>query len=106
MRLMVKPLKVLKIDAGAQGGFIEFSPSAKVDPEKFIKLIQQNPIVYRFDGPYKSEKPMLSICPLCSFPNNSPAPRISRSCVARMNPAPKLSKLSNASKRRFASFRH
>ena len=38
---MVKPLKVLKIDAGAQGGFIEFSPSAKVDPEKFIKLIQQ-----------------------------------------------------------------
>ena len=53
MRLMVKPLKVLKIDAGAQGGFIEFSPSAKVDPEKFIKLIQQNPIVYRFDGPFK-----------------------------------------------------
>ena len=53
MRLMVKPLKVLKIDAGAQGGFIEFSPSAKVNPEKFIKLIQQNPIVYRFDGPLK-----------------------------------------------------
>ena len=53
MRLMVKPLKVLKIDAGAQGGFIEFSPSAQVDPEKFIKLIQQNPIVYRFDGPLK-----------------------------------------------------
>jgi len=53
IRLMVKPLKVLKIDAGAQGGFIEFSPSAKVDPEKFIKLIQQNPIVYRFDGPLK-----------------------------------------------------
>ena len=53
MRLMVKPLKVLKIDAGAQGGFIEFSPSANVDPEKFIKLIQQNPIVYRFDGPLK-----------------------------------------------------
>ena len=44
---------MLKIDAGAQGGFIEFSPSAKVDPEKFIKLIQQNPIVYRFDGPLK-----------------------------------------------------
>ena len=53
MRLMVKPLKVLKIDVGSQGGFIEFSPSAKVDPEKFIKLIQQNPIVYRFDGPLK-----------------------------------------------------
>ena len=53
MRLMVKPLKVLKIDAGAQGGFIEFSPLTKVDPEKFIKLIQQNPIVYRFDGPLK-----------------------------------------------------
>ena len=53
MRLMVKPLKVLKIDAGAQGGFIEFSPSAKVDPEKFIKINSTKSIVYRFDGPLK-----------------------------------------------------
>ena len=53
LRLQVAPLKVLRIDAGTQGGFIEFAPSAKVDPEKFIRLIQKEPIVYRFDGPLK-----------------------------------------------------
>ncbi|MFC2552833.1 MAG: transcription-repair coupling factor [Rodentibacter sp.] len=53
LRLQVEPLKVLRIDAGTQGGFIEFAPSAKVDPEKFIQLIQKEPIVYRFDGPLK-----------------------------------------------------
>ena len=53
LRLQVEALKVLRIDAGTQGGFIEFAPSAKVDPEKFIRLIQKEPIVYRFDGPLK-----------------------------------------------------
>ena len=53
LRMQVEPLKVLRIDAGTQGGFIEFAPSAKVDPEKFIRLIQKEPIVYRFDGPLK-----------------------------------------------------
>lgn len=38
---------------GLKVALLNFSPSAKVDPEKFIKLIQQNPIVYRFDGPLK-----------------------------------------------------
>ena len=53
LRMQVEPIKVLRIDAGTQGGFIEFAPSAKVDPEKFIRLIQKEPIVYRFDGPLK-----------------------------------------------------
>ena len=55
------PLKVVKIDAGAQGGFIEFAANAQVDAEKLIQLIQQNPIVYRFDGPlkFKFVKPLL-----------------------------------------------
>ena len=53
LRMQVAPIKVLRIDAGTQGGFIEFAPSAKVDPEKFIRLIQKEPIVYRFDGPLK-----------------------------------------------------
>ncbi|BFU64117.1 transcription-repair coupling factor [Rodentibacter abscessus] len=53
LRLLIEPLKVLRIDAGKQGGFIEFSPTAKVDPEKFIQLIQKEPITYRFDGPLK-----------------------------------------------------
>ncbi|OOF37618.1 transcription-repair coupling factor [Rodentibacter heidelbergensis] len=53
LRLLVEPLQVLRIDAGTQGGFIEFSPNAKIDPEKFLQLIQKEPIVYRFDGPLK-----------------------------------------------------
>ncbi|EGT76430.1 Transcription-repair-coupling factor [Haemophilus haemolyticus M21127] len=53
LRLLVEPLKVVRIDAGIQGGFIEFSPKAQVNPDKFIQLIQKEPIVYRFDGPLK-----------------------------------------------------
>ena len=53
MRLMGETIKSTENRCWSSRGFIEFSPSAKVDPEKFIKLIQQNPIVYRFDGPLK-----------------------------------------------------
>ena len=53
LRLLAEPLKVVRIDAGTQGGFIEFSPKAQVNPDKFIQLIQKEPIVYRFDGPLK-----------------------------------------------------
>ena len=53
LRLLVEPLKVVRIDAGTQGGFIEFSAKAQVNPDKFIQLIQKEPIVYRFDGPLK-----------------------------------------------------
>ena len=53
LRLLVEPLKVVRIDAGTQGGFIEFAPKAQVNPDKFIQLIQKEPIVYRFDGPLK-----------------------------------------------------
>ena len=53
LRLLVEPLEVVRIDAGTQGGFIEFSPKAQVNPDKFIQLIQKEPIVYRFDGPLK-----------------------------------------------------
>ena len=53
LRLLVEPLNVVRIDAGTQGGFIEFSAKAQVYPDKFIQLIQKEPIVYRFDGPFK-----------------------------------------------------
>ncbi|MEX4150957.1 transcription-repair coupling factor [Haemophilus influenzae] len=53
LRLLVEPLNVVRIDAGTQGGFIEFSAKAQVNPDKFIQLIQKEPIVYRFDGPFK-----------------------------------------------------
>ena len=52
LRLLVEPLNVVRIDAGTQGGFIEFSAKAQVNPDKFIQLIQKN-LLYRFDGPLK-----------------------------------------------------
>lgn len=53
LRLTAKKLKIVRIDGTTQGGFIEFSPNADLDPMKFVQLIQQNPKGYRFDGPTK-----------------------------------------------------
>ncbi|MCW9719019.1 transcription-repair coupling factor [Avibacterium sp. 21-599] len=53
LRLQAKPLQIIRMEATAQGGFIEFSPKASLDPTKFLQLIQQSPAVYRFDGPTK-----------------------------------------------------
>ncbi|TCP95943.1 transcription-repair coupling factor [Cricetibacter osteomyelitidis] len=53
LRLIAKPLKVLRIDSTAQGGFIEFAPNTDVDPVKFIQLIRSEPQIYKFDGPTK-----------------------------------------------------
>ncbi|HBO39080.1 MAG TPA: transcription-repair coupling factor, partial [Pasteurellaceae bacterium] len=53
LRLMAKQLKIIKIDATIQGGFIEFAPNADLDPMKFIHLIKQQPAVFKFDGPTK-----------------------------------------------------
>lgn len=52
IRLSAKSLLMAKIDFTAQGGFVEFSANA-ADPMKFLQLIQQDPKVYRFDGPTK-----------------------------------------------------
>ncbi|WP_424405382.1 transcription-repair coupling factor [Pasteurella sp. PK-2025] len=53
LRQMAKTLQIHKIDANAQGGFIEFAANADLDPMKFLQLIQTEPTVYRFDGPTK-----------------------------------------------------
>ncbi|MCW9698761.1 transcription-repair coupling factor [Avibacterium sp. 20-129] len=53
LRLQAKLLQIIRMEATAQGGFIEFSPKASLDPTKFLQLIQQSPAVYRFDGPTK-----------------------------------------------------
>lgn len=53
LRLLAKQLKVIKIDATANGGFIEFNPTADLDPMKFLTLIKEKPAVYKFDGPTK-----------------------------------------------------
>lgn len=53
LRLLAKQLKVIKIDATANGGFIEFNPTADLDPMKFLTLIKEKTAVYKFDGPTK-----------------------------------------------------
>lgn len=53
LRLQAKPLQIIRLEATAQGGFVEFSENADLDPTKFLQLIQQSPQVYRFDGPTK-----------------------------------------------------
>lgn len=53
LRQLAKKIQIQKIDANAQGGFIEFASNADLDPMKFLQLIQTEPSVYRFDGPTK-----------------------------------------------------
>ncbi|TCJ98669.1 transcription-repair coupling factor [Volucribacter psittacicida] len=53
LRLKAKPLHIVRIETSEQGGFIEFAPNAELDPSKLIALIQQQPQVYKFDGPTK-----------------------------------------------------
>ena len=53
LRLLAKSLKIIKIDATLHGGFIEFNPTADLDPMKFLNLIKQQPAVFKFDGPTK-----------------------------------------------------
>lgn len=53
MRLTAKPLGIQKIEASANGGYLEFSPNADIDPLKFLQLIQNDPQTYRFEGAIK-----------------------------------------------------
>lgn len=53
LRLLAKRLQLKKIEVNNSGGFLEFKTTATLDPILFLKLIQQDPTVYRFDGPQK-----------------------------------------------------
>ncbi|BDX06693.1 transcription-repair coupling factor [Planctobacterium marinum] len=53
LKLKAKNIGIQKIDANAQGGFVEFGEQTNVDPGFIIQLIQSKPDVYRFDGPQK-----------------------------------------------------
>jgi len=50
LKLKATPLGIRKIDAGHHGGRIEFAANADVDPASIVRLIQNDPAVYRFDG--------------------------------------------------------
>jgi transcription-repair coupling factor (superfamily II helicase) len=60
LKLHAEKLGITKIDAGPQGGRIEFAADTKVDPMVLIKLIQSQPKRYRFEGAtvFKFQVPM------------------------------------------------
>jgi len=50
LKLAAAPLGVSKIDAGPNGGRIQFRPDAPVDPVSLVRLAQSSPRDYRLDG--------------------------------------------------------
>jgi transcription-repair coupling factor (superfamily II helicase) len=49
-RIEAKPLGIKKLEAGAKGGRIEFRPNTKIDPMALVKLVQQQPNLYKLKG--------------------------------------------------------
>ncbi|MCQ4312744.1 transcription-repair coupling factor [Pseudomonas stutzeri] len=60
LKLQASGLGISKIDAGPQGGRIEFTADTSVDPMVLIKLIQSQPNRYKFEGAtvFKFQVPM------------------------------------------------
>ncbi|SFO91192.1 transcription-repair coupling factor [Pseudomonas borbori] len=60
LKLQAEKLGIKKVDAGPQGGRIEFAADTCVDPLTLIKLIQGQPNRYRFEGAtvFKFQAPM------------------------------------------------
>ncbi len=50
LKLQAAELGIRKIDAGAQGGRVEFSKDTKVQPMTIVKLVQTQPAQYKLDG--------------------------------------------------------
>ena len=50
LKLKATPLGIRKVDVGGQGGRIVFASQPQVDPESIVRLIQNDPATYRFDG--------------------------------------------------------
>jgi len=50
LKLLATPLGIRKIEMGPQGGRIVFSPEPHIDVGKLLKLIQQQPQIYKLDG--------------------------------------------------------
>ena len=50
LKLSAQPLGILRVDLGAQGGRMEFSPQTAVDPLAVVKLVQSQPATYRLEG--------------------------------------------------------
>ena len=53
LKLLAEPLGIRKIEVGGNGGRILFKPKPDIDPMQIILLIQQQPKIYKLDGPDK-----------------------------------------------------
>jgi transcription-repair coupling factor (superfamily II helicase) len=51
MKLSALAMGIGKIDAGKNGGRVEFTPHTSIDPGTLIMLIQLNPATYHFNAP-------------------------------------------------------
>ena len=60
LKLQAEKLGIKKVDAGPQGGRLEFAADTCVDPMTLIKLIQSQPSRYKFEGAtlFKFQVPM------------------------------------------------
>ncbi|MHA6493764.1 transcription-repair coupling factor [Pseudomonas borbori] len=60
LKLQAEKLGIKKVDAGPQGGRLEFAADTCVDPLTLIKLIQSQPNRYKFEGAtlFKFQVPM------------------------------------------------
>ena len=50
LRIEAMPLGIIKLEAGAKGGRIEFRPNTNIDPMALVKLVQQQPNLYKLQG--------------------------------------------------------
>lgn len=50
IKLACIPLGIDKIDAGPEGGYIEFSKQTHIDPMKIVSLVQNDPQTYQLKG--------------------------------------------------------
>ena len=53
IRLSAMSLGITRIEAHDKGGFIEFGEKNKVEPGYLISLLQEQPAIFRLDGPSK-----------------------------------------------------
>ncbi|KAF1056478.1 MAG: Transcription-repair-coupling factor [Pseudomonas delhiensis] len=60
LKLQAEKLGIVKVDAGPQGGRVEFAADTSVDPLVLIKMIQSQPNRYKFEGAtvFKFQVPM------------------------------------------------
>jgi transcription-repair coupling factor (superfamily II helicase) len=52
LRQLAERIGIARLDVGPQGGRLVFTADTRAEPEAVIRLIQQQPQLYRMDGPH------------------------------------------------------